>query len=199
MTRVRLRVLLGLALLATSFGVPAAASADDGQLLGYGSNIAGEVYISGGRPRVNFSNVGDCPGSPPPSGSSCSIQIRFRWLCEEPWCVTYSYSQWYTVPAGQDFYQAAICADGKNYWVVETRERYSLASIATFEFWGQYETLGYLGTTGLIAKTIFNVSAGIGTRISGGVKMNTITASSANSTPGVIATSFGNIQGPGSC
>ena len=37
--------------------------------------------------------------------------------------------------------------------------------------------LGYLGTTGLIAKTIFNVSAGIGTRITGGVKMNTITAS----------------------
>lgn len=73
------------------------------------------------------------------------------------------------MPAGQDFYRAAICADGKNYWQVETRERYSLANIATVEFWGQYEYLACLGTNGLIAKTIFNVSSSIGTRITGGV------------------------------
>lgn len=198
-TRAAVSAAISLAMLLGAFAVPAGVSADDGQQIGYGSNIAGEVYMSGERPRFNFTNVGDCPGNPPPAGSSCELQIRFRWLCEEPWCLTYSYSSWYSVPAGQDFYQAAICADGKNYWEVETRERYSSANIATVEFWGQYEYLGYLGTSGLIAKSIFNVSSAIGTRISGGVKMNTITASTAYSTSGVIATSFGNIQGPASC
>ncbi len=196
--RSRLRLLMAVATLASALALPPAASAADGEVIQLGTNISGEVYINNGRPRFHFGNVGNCPGTPPP-GASCYVELQFIHRCAEPWCFSDEVSGWFRVPAGQDWFQAPICADGGNHWKVNSRLHWTFPSIHTIEMWGQTEWNAVAGTYGLIAKAIFDVSLQVGLRISGGTRMNVITASNAVSSYGRIAESFGYPQGPPSC
>jgi hypothetical protein len=194
-----LRLLLAVAALTSSLTVAGPVSADDGEIIETtGSNVAGEVYMDGGRPRFNFSNVGNCPGTMP-AGASCYVEVRFTWRCTEAWCLSDERSGWYRVPSGQDWFRAPICADGYNRWHVDSRLHWTYPTIHTVEFWGEGEFNAALNAYFLIAKTIFDVSLNAGTRISGGTRMNRITASNAVSTYGRIASSFGALAGPNAC
>lgn len=195
----RSRVLLVVVMLLSAMvAVPSGVRAADGDVITNGSNIAGEVYISGGRPRFNFGNTGDCPGVAPP-GTSCWVELQFVWSCAEPWCIFDSTSAWYRVPAGQDWFQAPICADGGNRWMVNSRVHYHIADVHTFEFWAQQEWNAAIRAYGVIAKSIFDINLNAGHRIVGGTKVKTVTASDSVSPYGRIAESFGYIQGPSSC
>lgn len=191
-------LLVATMLLTLALGAPAATRAADGEVIQVGSNVAGDVTLSGGRPRFVFGNVGNCPGTPPP-GASCFVEVRFTWRCTEVWCVSDEVSPWYRVPVGQDWFQASICADGNNRWYVDSRVHYILPTNHTIEFWGQGEYNAAAGVTALIAKAIFDVSMNAGLRISGGTRMKVITASNTTSQYGRIAQSFGALAGPASC
>lgn len=194
-----LRLLLVGAALISSLTIATPVHAEDGEIIETtGSNVAGEVYLDGGRPRFNFSNVGNCPGTMP-AGASCYVEVRFVWRCTEAWCVADDVSQWYRVPAGQDWFRASICADGSNRWHVDSRLHWTYPSVHTVEFWGESEFNAALNAYFLIAKTIFDVNLGVGAKISGGTRMNRISASNAVSTYGRIASSFGALAGPSSC
>ncbi len=192
-----LRVMLLTAVLSTSLLVPTAVFAGDGEVITRGTDVAGEVYITGGRPRINFQNLGDCPGGL--GQVSCWVEVRFLYQCVETWCFGYSVSPWYSVPAGQDFYQGPICADGRNKWEVQTRLHYSAATIQTIEMWGQLETSlsGLSGISKLIPKFMYDVTIGAGLRL--GTKIQTLNTSNGTSSERHLGSSAGFIQGPSSC
>lgn len=192
MKRLSTRAIALLLVFAVVLSAPAGVAASDGEVLQRGNNIAGEVFMDSGRPRINFANLGDCPGI---NGIQCFVEVKFRHFCEEAWCVGWSETGWLKVPAGQDFYRAAVCADGRNKWEVKTRLHFVAANPQTIEFWGQAELL--LSTYYLIAKFLFNASAGVGLRL--GTKITTITASDAYAGESILGISNGFIQGPASC
>ncbi len=172
---------------------PAATSAADGQVLASGSNVASNVFIDNGHARINFNNLGDCPNGQ--AAGSCWMEVRFKWQCAEPWCLGWTESSWYKVPAGQDFYTHPGCADGSNTWIAESRLHVVLPNANTLRIRGDYES--NVGGNALIGRYLFNVS--LNTGYSGGILIDTVFAANIIEGEGVIGESNGKIPGPGSC
>lgn len=165
----------------------------DGEVVGPGPDIAGNVYIWNGHARVNFSNIGNCPGLVP--NTQCWVDIRFRWLCAEPWCLWWDTSPWYKVPTGQDYYVHPGCADGYNKWVVETRIHYLYPTVQNMNFRGDYELT--VGGNNLIGRYLFSATLNAGYTL--GLNLGWIAAAEAVGGQGVIAESNGYIAGPPTC
>jgi hypothetical protein len=189
--RRRLSLVFGVVLLLTAMLQPGAAFAADGQVLAPGSDIAGNVFISGGHARINFANLGDCPVGL----ANCWVEVRFRWNCQEAWCFTWEESPWYRVPAGQDFYTHPGCADGNNKWEAKVRLHFLAPTLQTVRFNGGYEY--HLGVNGVIPKYLFDVSTGGG--YNGGIFIAQVTSQDAYAGESVLGQSSGYIVGPPSC
>lgn len=177
----------GLALMALMLQ-PGIVSADDGEILSDGSNIASNVYISSssGKARVNFSNLNDCPAYL----SGCKVQVRFLTKCKEFWCTGFDdRSGWMYVPYGQDFYEYCFGNDSMQ-WRVESRLTWTAQTTKKVGFFGEYETV--LGASGeliseMIAKFMWNYTNSTGYRH--GSYLESATGTSDYSDPGIIASS----------
>ena len=127
--------------------------------------------------------------------SSCFVEVQFRWLCAEPWCLSWDNSTWYRVPAGQDFYTHPGCADGSNKWQVKSRLHFLAPTTQTIRFKGGYEST--VSGNPLIGKYLFNV--GLNAGFTGGITITTKTSADAYAGEGTLGESPGYIAGPSSC
>lgn len=186
-----LALLLGQVILLIAMTQPASLLAADGQVLSAGSDIAGDVTLANGHAKINFNNLGDCPVGL----ANCFVEIRFRWLCDEPWCFGWDESPWYKVASGADTYTHPGCADNKNKWEVKTRLHFIAPTTQTVRFRGGLEYS--LGSNFLIPKFLFDVTTGTG--FNGGVLITTKTGTDQFAGEGVLGQSNGFLKGPSSC
>lgn len=161
-----------------------AALAEDGEVIGRGSDIAGNIYDNGSHARFNFSNLGDCPVGI----SACWVEVKFRWKGNQ-WYSTWNDGAWMRLPAGQDY--ATYCANGTHRYEAYSRLRWQASTTKTVEMWGQYENVTEVGGTTIVpkflSKFLFNVTNGTGLRL--GTKTRTVTSTTDTSAASLVATS----------
>jgi hypothetical protein len=183
--------MIGPALLLSGLVQPAPTFASDGQVLGPGNNIAGDVFLASGHARINFTNLGDCPAGLP----NCFVEIKFFSLCQEFWCAFWDESAWFKVPAGQDFYIDPNCRDGGNKWVVKVRVHWIAPTTHTVRFRGETEFT--FGLYPLIPKSLWDVTTSTG--FDGGVLITTATGTDQFAGEATLGQSNGYLSGPQTC
>lgn len=156
----------------------------DGEVIADGSDVVGNVYVSGGRARFNLDNYGDCPVGT----TNCHIEIRWLTKCLQVWCLNFDdRSGWISVPVGQDF-MTYCYNDGPQQWKVDMRLSWLAPQVITMDTYGEAEAV--LEVSGVVVYRGFGRFFAKG---SGGYRHGTLvktqTATSGYSDPSIISTS----------
>lgn len=179
---------------------PGGTRASDGEIIGQGSNVFGEIFTvkhstnpDTYRLKASFAHVHDCTAGL----SNCIVEVRWHSTCMVVGCWWDPRTPWMAVPDGQDF--ATYCPGGGplQQWRLEVRLKWLASAVKTVAFYGQNEQVIEIGgsiTYRRVAKAVVNYTNGTG--VAFGYHMETTTATTDWSVGTIASSSVQALNGP---